>query len=308
MITQLLINKILQLFVFVAVGFVLVRSHVAKSSDSSIISKALVYALFPATTISMFQQKFSPDIAWGLLYATVAALAINAVFILIARCMEKPCALTNVEKGQIAYSNSGNLIIPIVLYVLGEEWLLYSMPYIVMQGCLMFSHGRLLFQKGSVKVRDILLQPAIFGMALGLTFFIGGVRLPDILSVPFSEAKGMVGPLSMLVTGMLLAETDIKAVIGSAKTWIVLGARQLICPAFVLVALLLLHTNELVPSGYEINLILFLAAAAPTANTITQFAQIYGGDAKYSGTLNVLSTLCSIVTMPLMVFLFETIL
>ena len=77
------------------------------------------------------------------------------------------------------------------------------------------------------------------------------------------------------------------------------------------VALLLLKVSGLVngsPDGKKLLLIVFLAVITPSASTITQMCQVYGNDSQYASAINVMTTLFSIVTMPLMVLLFQMIL
>ena len=52
-------------------------------------------------------------------------------------------------------------------------------------------------------------------------------------------------------------------------------------------------------------LIVFLAVITPSASTVTQMCQVYGNDSKYASAVNVMTTLLAIVTMPLMVLLFQ---
>ena len=54
-------------------------------------------------------------------------------------------------------------------------------------------------------------------------------------------------------------------------------------------------------------LIVFLAVITPSASTITQMCQVYGNDSKYASAINVMTTLLSIITMPLMVLLYQTV-
>ncbi len=74
------------------------------------------------------------------------------------------------------------------------------------------------------------------------------------------------------------------------------------------IALLLLKVSGLVngsPDGKKILLIVFLAVITPSASTVTQMCQVYGNDSKYASAVNVMTTLLAIVTMPLMVVLFQ---
>ena len=72
--------------------------------------------------------------------------------------------------------------------------------------------------------------------------------------------------------------------------------------------MLLLKVSGLVngsPDGKKILLIVFLAVITPSASTVTQMCQVYGNDSKYASAVNVMTTLLAIVTMPLMVVLFQ---
>ena len=119
---------------------------------------------------------------------------------------------------------------------------------------------------------------------------------------------GMIGPASMMVTGMLLAEMSLKDIFTNGRVYFITFLRLIAVPA---VALLLLKVSGLVngsPDGKKLLLIVFLAVITPSASTITQMCQVYGNDSQYASAINVMTTLFSIVTMPLMVLLFQMIL
>lgn len=52
---------------------------------------------------------------------------------------------TPIEKATIIYSNSGNLIIPLVGAILGNEWVIYSSGYMVVQTILLWTHAKVSF-------------------------------------------------------------------------------------------------------------------------------------------------------------------
>ena len=59
------------------------------------------------------------------------------------------------------------------------------------------------------------------------------------------------------------------------------------------------------PEGEEILLIVFMAVISPVASTVTQMCQVYDNDSRYASAISVLTTLGAIVTMPLMVLVFQ---
>ena len=49
----------------------------------------------------------------------------------------------------------------------------------------------------------------------------------------------------------------------------------------------------------KIMLIVFLAVITPSASTVTQMCQVYGHDSRYARAINVVTTLCAVVTLSL---------
>ena len=81
--------------------------------------------------------------------------------------------------------------------------------------------------------------------------------------------------------------------------------------SFLVILLILNHAlgvTGMIQDGKSIILIPFLASCAPAASLVTQFAQLYDNDAKYASAINIITTLFTIVTMPVMVFFYEQLL
>ena len=81
--------------------------------------------------------------------------------------------------------------------------------------------------------------------------------------------------------------------------------RLIICPLVILAVMKIILVEMWVENGSTIMLVSFFAAIAPCAATVNQFAILYDGDAKYASSINILSTLACVVTMPAMVYLFS---
>lgn len=109
----------------------------------------------------------------------------------------------------------------------------------------------------------------------------------------------------MVIIGMVLAGVDLRAVVRLPGIWKVIALRLVGYPLAVLCLLKFSGIASLVPGGADILLISLLAACAPSGTMVTQLAQVYGGDSEYAGAVNVLSTLGCIVTMPLLVALYQ---
>ena len=83
--------------------------------------------------------------------------------------------------------------------------------------------------------------------------------------------------------------------------------RMVVVPLIALLLIKLSHLAGISQDAPKIMLIVFLAVITPSASTVTQMCQVYGNDSKYASAINVITTLSAIVTMPVMVFLFENV-
>ena len=126
MIAQLLMYKILQLFVIMILGFIIVKTNILKSEDSTALSKLSLYLFMPAVIINSFNMEITNDIMTGLIFGFFMAASIHILLLLTDYVFKKSFKATNVERASVMCSNAGNLIVPIVTYILGEEWLIYS--------------------------------------------------------------------------------------------------------------------------------------------------------------------------------------
>lgn len=306
MISLLLLEQISQLFLAILLGWILVRTRILKSEDSRILSLLVLYGVTPCISISVFQIEYSPDIIHGLLLALCAAVLVHVLYFLLTFLLRRPLRLTSVEQAASIYSNAGNLLIPIVTALLGKEWLIYTFAFSIVQLPLFWSHCRILVSgEKTFSLRNILCNVNIISIFVGAALFLCRISLPSVLTGAMDSISSMVGPLSMIIAGMLIGGMDLSRILSFHGVWKVAALRLLVFPLFALCMLKFSGLAGLVPNGGTILLISFLAACAPSAATVTQLTQVYGHDAEYASAIYTVTTLLCIVTMPLMVGLFQ---
>ena len=204
------------------------------------------------------------------------------------------------------YSNGGNLIIPIVTYVFGPEWVLYTSGFLVGQTILFWTHCYTLLRKnGQVHLKNILFNVNILAMLAVTVLFVSGLHFPEVPRLAVHAVGSMIGPLCMIVTGMLIGSMKLRRVLAYRKLSLIVVLRLLILPLATLIVFRMSGLALWTGDGSTILLISFLAAAAPCASTVTQMAHLYGHNGEYASLINVISTLLCVVTMPVMVLLFQ---
>lgn len=308
-ISILLMEQIAELFLMIFMGFLIVKTGLLKDDDSKVLSKIVLYLIIPCVIINAFQVDYTMDTVKGLLIALAASVMLQIVLLIIISAFGKLLHLNEVEIASVYYSNSGNLIVPIVTFILGQEWVLYGCVFMSVQLVFLWTHcKKILSREPSYDWKKIILNINMISIFIGVILFFTRIRLPEIIGNTLSAVGSMIRPASMFVTGMLFAGMNLKQIFTNKRVYFISFLRLIAVPLFSLILLKISHLSSLSADGNQIMLIVFLAVITPSASTVTQMCQVYGNDSRYASAINVVTTLFSIITMPLMVMLFQIIL
>lgn len=302
-----LIQKIAELFLILFATAGLVKGGILKSEDSKILSRLSLYFVTPCVVFNSFQTKLTPEIQKGLLTAIAVACFCEALYFLASGLMKRFWHATEVERASVVFTNAGNLILPIVAYVFGQEWVIYVSGYILVFNILFWSLGLRMFDSSSkgIAIKKMLFNPNMMAAICGSICLFTGVQLSGPLKIAFEDVASMIGPLSMMITGMIVGSMSFKGMFENKRVWAVLLLRMVVTSGAAVLLVCLSGVAGLIPSGKTIITIALLSATAPSASNINQMAIIYNKDAKYASAINVLTTLSCILTMPFWMMVYE---
>ena len=305
-ISLLLMNQIIQLFIMIFMGFIIVKARLLKAEDSKILSVIVLYLVIPCVIINAFQVDYTPQTVKGLLIALVGSVMTQVILLIVVSILGRVFHLNEVEVASIYYSNSGNLIVPIVTFILGKEWVLYGCVFMSVQLVFIWTHcKKIISRESTYDWRKIVLNINMISIAIGIVLFLTRIHLPAIINNTLSAVGSMIGPASMIVTGMLFAGMDFKQIFANKRVYFVSFFRLIIVPVIALFLIKCSQLSTFSSNGNKLMLIVFLAIITPSASTVTQMCQVYENDSQYASAINVVTTLLAIVTMPLMVMLFQ---
>ena len=305
-ISLLLMNQIIQLFIMIFMGFIIVKAKLLKAEDSKILSVIVLYLIIPCVIINAFQVDYTPQTVKGLLIALVGSVMTQVILLIVVSILGRVFHLNEVEVASIYYSNSGNLIVPIVMFILGKEWVLYGCVFMSVQLVFIWTHcKKIISRESTYDWRKIVLNINMISIAIGIVLFLTRIHLPAIINNTLSAVGSMIGPASMIVTGMLFAGMDFKQIFANKRVYFVSFFRLIIVPVIALFLIKCSQLSTFSSNGNKLMLIVFLAIITPSASTVTQMCQVYENDSQYASAINVVTTLLAIVTMPLMVMLFQ---
>lgn len=305
-ISLLLMNQIIQLFIMIFMGFIIVKAKLLKAEDSKILSVIVLYLIIPCVIINAFQVDYTPQTVKGLLIALAGSVMTQVILLIVVSILGRVFHLNEVEVASIYYSNSGNLIVPIVTFILGKEWVLYGCVFMSVQLVFIWTHcKKIISRESTYDWRKIVLNINMISIAIGIVLFLTRIHLPAIINNTLSAIGSMIGPASMIVTGMLFAGMDFKQIFANKRVYFVSFFRLIIVPVIALFLIKCSQLSKFSSNGNKLMMIVFLAIITPSASTVTQMCQVYGNNSQYASAINVVTTLLAIVTMPLMVMLFQ---
>lgn len=308
-VSLLLARQIAELFLILLMGVAVVRTGLLRPADSKVLSVLLVYLVVPCVILNAFQIDDTPQVRTGLLYALGVAAGIHLLWLVLNLVLRKPLGLNAIEQATALYSNAGALVIPLVQALQGPDYVIYSCAFIIVQLVLLWTHGVVLLRgTGSLQWKTILTNVNLLSIAVGAALYLLRIPLPGPLLETMDSMGALMGPLGMLLAGMAIARCPLRRLACTARYYLASALRLLVYPLVVLGLLWAVGAAGWIPDGKAVLMTVFLATITPACATITSMAQLYDCDVQQSSALYVLSTLLSILTMPLMLGLFDTLL
>lgn len=267
-ISLLLMNQIIQLFIMIFMGFIIVKAKLLKAEDSKILSVIVLYLIIPCVIINAFQVDYTPQTVKGLLIALAGSVMTQVILLIVVSILGRVFHLNEVEVASIYYSNSGNLIVPIVTFILGKEWVLYGCVFMSVQLVFIWTHcKKIISRESTYDWRKIVLNINMISIAIGIVLFLTRIHLPAIINNTLSAVGSMIGPASMIVTGMLFAGMDFKQIFANKRVYFVSFFRLIIVPVIALFLIKCSQLSTFSSNGNKLMMIVFLAIITPSAST-----------------------------------------
>ena len=291
----ILFQQTIIMFLYMAVGVFLFKKKIVTKSGSGEIAKMLVSVIMPLVIVKAYMVEFTREKFIGLVISFGAAVAALFLSILVSRlCFKKH----PVEHFGCSFSNAGFMGIPLIQAVFGGEAVFYISAFVALLNVLQWTYGvyALTEDKKVISPKAIFTNPVMVGFYIGLILFFLPIQLPAILVTAISGVAGLNGPVAMIVLGVYLAQLPIKEMVKGKQVYIGAAVRLILIPLLTMLLLSLLPNQYL-----TIKMAIMIVAAAPIGSNVAIFAQLY--DKNYTQAVKdvCFSTICCIVTIPLVV-------
>lgn len=296
-----MISLQLQLFLLIAIGYLCKKIKILTKEAQKSLSDLLIYVILPCNIIVGFTSGI--EVSKDLLTCCGLALVISFVIQLFNTYVTKqlfrgwPKEKAGVAAYGMIVSNSSFIGIPVMEVLYGPIGVLYTAIFQIPIRFTMWSAGLALFTNVDRKttIKKVLLHPCIIACAIGFVMMVMEWSFTGVIQSTITSVSKCTGPVSMLVIGAILGDINLKTLFDK-HTFFFSFIRLIAFPALVFIVLHLLHIDR------ELMGVAVLLTAMPAGSTTAILAQKYGGDAEYGASLIFVSTLLSIVTLPIFSF------
>ena len=306
MLSLILMKKIASMLFILLLGFIAAKLDILPENTSKVLSAVSMWVVCPCMILNAFQVERSPEIMKAFMTSLVMSMLVMTMFVVVAHLLKKPLKLTKVELGNAAYSNCGNMVIPLVVAMFGNDYVIYTLPFICVSTVFCWSHLYCMFSGGDKPdYKKILTNVNIVSIVVSFLLFLVQFRFPPIIKDSLQSVSDMVGPLAMLITGILLGHQDLKKVFLNGRGYLIASLRLLVLPLISLLLYRVLNAESWCENGEIIMMISFLGGISCCASNCTQMADLYLGEGEYSASICIISTILMVVTAPALIFLFQ---
>ncbi len=300
----IIIEQMCVMLFLILLGYFLFRKNQFNDMTSRQISGLVVNFCNPAVLVcSAFEDGPKASLS-QLLTALIVTLCLYGILIaagfVIPRIMGLPKEEQYIYHFLTVYGNVGFLGIPLVSAVMGSSALIYVSINCLVYNILFYTSGLgIIRQKAAVKkqsgIRDLfskIVNAGTISAVLTILFYLGNFNVPSVVKDSFTYTGRATTLLSMLVLGVSIAQMPLKEIFCHKKDYLFIALRMLLVPVLCVLLLKQVISDPLLLGSSA------LLIAVPCANLPLMSAREYGLKADVLARTIVLSTLLSIITIP----------
>ena len=254
----------------------------------------------PCMIFESFGQTLTPAILRQTAMVFIASVCVSLTALIIGKFAYRrwPENKGSILRYATLVNNSGFLGLPLVQSVFGDVGLLFASIYVIPNRIMMWTAGMSIFTQSDRKTqyKNILLNPCIITVYLGMIRRILDIPLPGFLDTGISKIGGITSPLSMMIIGTMLVGVDWKGLFEPVIFYFSI-IRLILLPFMALGMARLMGFDELT-TGVSI-----VMTGMPAGSTSALLAAKYGADEEFASRLVVSTTVLSLFTAPILMLL-----
>lgn len=338
---SILINQLGMFVIYVLAGIILIRTKVLNRENMEVVSRLVIKLALPVMIFTNTVNGVDKEMLFHSLsilgIAFFMYICLFGLSFLSGKLFHLQGDHQQLYSAMSAFGNIGFMGIPIVTSIFPERGMLYISVFTMIDQLMLWTVGVRLTSKAGDRVEKVseiqsscgqvkadrknvavgrsatdrtvdkrvsfdfkkLINPVTVAIVLSLIFILTGISLPEILNTAFSKIGATATPLAMIYLGGVFACMDVRKYVCKLDYYGIVVIKMLIFPViFYLI-------QGLLPISAEIRMTMTLTSAMPVMSSVVMMANAYGTDGDYAMGGILVTTVCSIVTLPLVYWILQ---
>lgn len=300
---MLLLEQMIVLFILMGIGYFCYKKQIITDEVSKKLSAIVVNIANPALVLTgcMGEEKIRGE---ELLLTGVVMISMYIVLLILAEVLPRLLRVDKKSRGtyraMTVFSNIGFMGFPVISALYGNGALLYAALFMIPYNILIYTYGvnamstekKEGVEKGSSKLGRIF-NIGVIACILTIIIYLTGIQMPEFVQKTVTNLSNLTAPLSMMVIGASLATIDLKKLFLDARLLVFSVIKLILIPVIGMLIIKQFVSNEIICGVCMVML------ATPVGSMTAMLAQQYDGDYEMASKGVALTTILSVVTMPL---------
>lgn len=308
MVISEILTSLVMIFLLIIPGIIFRKKDIISAAQSDGISSLAVNITWPCLVVDAMQMGFSAAVLKDSGYMMAAAMVVFAMTAVVTLVLSKLLRLDNSKRYitafMLLFGNTGFIGIPVIRALYGTEAVFFAAILEMVNDVVIFTIGMMLIQMSAgAKLRfepKLFLNPGLIGVIVGLLLFLLDIRLPEVIGGAVEMVGDATTPLTMFLIGYQLGGLKAKEILKDASIYVISFTKLLIVPVLALIVL-----RVAVGDFSLLEKVLIMSFAMPAGSVSVIFSQQYRGETAFATKTVLLSTLFSIVTIPVFAVMME---
>lgn len=297
---MLLLQQMIVLFILMGVGYICYRQEMITDEVSRKLSAIVVNIANPALVLSACTGENKIQ-GRELLMIAAIVIAVYAALLLLALMIPRLLSVEQKSRGtyqaMTVFSNIGFMGFPVVAALYGNEAVLYASLFTIPYNVLIYTYGVAAMAKEKEKLKGSFSLKRIFNVGviaciITIVVYLLRIPVPQFIGTTITNLSNLTAPLSMMVIGASLATIDLKKLFTDGKLLLFSAIKLLLIPIAGVLIIRQFVDNDMICGVCMVML------ATPVGSMTAMMAQQYDGDYEMASKGVALTTILSVITMP----------
>lgn len=296
-----IVSSVITLFLMIMVGVYGSKRKIIDDKLNQGLTNVLIQIALPCMIVTSFIFSYDEAIKNNIIKTFYYSLLAYILIIVLSYIILMP--IKEYKKTVLHFANvfvnTGYIGFPILNAIYGPEGVIYGSIFNMFFVILVWTYGIMLYEgrlsRGNKfrELKNILCNPSIIAVIIGIIIFLLKIQLPAPLLNSLKNIGNMTGPLSMIIIGLILSRVKFRDYLRDKTLYYGLITKLITIPLLICFLFSVFKPSKAVNS-------VIIMTAMPASTMTSILAEKYNKEKEFAAIFVSLTTLLSLITVPIL--------